>query len=240
MNYQFGFYGPGTHLDANPETIAKLLGALNDKGLIPTTISELLLTPSLKARAQLRFMSPDEEWLLAFESKRVLLRKQSLPKTDIGDAKAFCNEAIEIFARLLDTVPIKGNRLSYVVNGLFPECSDEEFIAMKSRVLGDIPFYVSNRPNRWDTKCVCRVERDFGNKSEILNVLTDINRVQGEFNDGDGGKIPFDRIEVEVDINTTQDNLIARFDNTDIDPFLNEAIQMSDKLVSEVGEFLNV
>lgn len=239
MHYQFGFYGSGTHLDAEPGTIADLLNAFRDKGLIPTTIPEIQLTPNLKSRPQLQFITPDEQWRLAFEAKRILLRKQSLPNQEVGDSRKFADEVNEIFEKLLRIAPIVGNRLSYVVKGLFPESSSERLKSIKPRVLRDIPFYETNPPNRWETKCVTRVTRSFGKRTELLNVLTDINRVQGEFNEEDGATRPFDRIQTEVDINTSQDDVIARFDYADIEPFLSSATQLSWSLVSEVGAILD-
>ncbi len=239
IHYQFGFYGPGTHLDASPERIAQILTSLKDEGYIPTTITEVQLSPSLKTRAQLHFITPDEEWRLAFESKRVLLKWQSLPKKEMCEVDKFCKTVCTVFAKLLEVVPIVGNRLAFVEKGLFPEYSDEELARIRLRVLGDLPFYKQNLPIRWDTRRVGRIQRSFGGKTESLNVLTDINRVQGEFNDGDGGTRPFDRIEVELDVNTVQDNMAARFSQSDIEPFLEEAVLLQGQLIEEIGGALD-
>ncbi|MDT8300876.1 MAG: hypothetical protein RQ760_05275 [Sedimentisphaerales bacterium] len=105
MHYQFGFYASNTHLEPEPDIIARLLEVFKDKGFIPTTIQEFQISPAPRMRLQLQFTTSNGEWNLAFEPDRLLLKKENVSGKGIGSPEDFANEAEEIFRCLLGVCP---------------------------------------------------------------------------------------------------------------------------------------
>ena len=237
-HYQFGLYAANTHLEPEADIIARLLEAFKDKSFIPTTITEWPLSPDLRPRLQLQFKTSNGEWNLAFEPNRLLLNKAVVTGTEIGSSRDFAGEAEEIFRRLLEVKPFVGTRLSYVTKGLLPEMLSGKLVEVNGRVFNLLPFYVECPPYQWTTRNVAKWNVTLGDKAEILNVITDINRVQVMLV-RDKENLFLDRIEIGFDINTHQDNTDPRFDADDVGLFLNEAIQKSQDIMVEIEEKLN-
>jgi len=236
--YQFGFFAPNTHLQPKPDIIGRLLEAFKDKGFIPTTAQELQIGPAIKTRLQLQFTSPNGEWNLAFEPHRALLKKENVAGTGIGSPEDFCNEANEIFNQLLKVNPFTGTRLSYATKGLLPELNPAKLDEVNKRLLNHISFYEEHPPYQWTTRNVAKFDVSLGEMTETLNVITDINRVQGTIA-RDTGPLSFDRIEIGFDINTYQENTIPRFTTNHVGLFLREAVKQSQNIMVEIKGKLN-
>lgn len=240
--YQFGFYAPDTHKEPDPEIIGRLLDAFKNKGFIPTTEQEFQIVTDPPARPttrlQLQFTSPGQEWNLAFEPHRLLLKKENVPETEMGSARDFCKETEEVFRLLLDAIPFSGTRLSFASNGLLAEMSPQELVDANKRILNSIPFYARNCAHQWTTRNVARVDVSLGEKTETLNVITDINRVQGTI-PRDGEPVPFDRIQIAFDINTYQEKNEQRFGVEDVGLFLKIALEKSERILEEIERKLN-
>jgi hypothetical protein len=237
-NYQFGFFAPGSHIQPDPDIIGKLLTALKDKGLIPTTAQELHIAPKTVMRLQLQFTSPLGEWTLAFLPDRVLLKKQNVTATEIGSPEDFCWQAEDIFVRLLGTVTLVGNRLSYITNGLLPEMSAGQLAQANKRLMNLPAFYIRYSPREWTTRNSARVDLRLGEKDETVNVITIVKRVRGRLSD-EAGPIPFDRIQVGFDINTVQEVTAQRFGPDSIKVFLAKALELSREITGQVEGMLH-
>ena len=177
--YQFGFYAPNTHLEPEPDIISRLLEAFKNKGFIPTTIQELQVSPAPTTRLQLQFTSPNGEWNVAFEPNRVLLKKVTATGTEIGSPEDFAKNADEIFRCLLGVQQFVGTRLSYATKGWLPDMPDGKLIDFNKRVFNVVPFYMKYPPYEWAARNVAKYDVGLGDKTEALNVITNINRIQG-------------------------------------------------------------
>jgi hypothetical protein len=237
-HYQFGFFAPNTQIEPRPEIIGRLLEAFKDKGFIPTTMQELQIGPAITTRLQLQFTSPNGEWNLAFEPHRALLKKENVVGTGIGSPEDFCREANEIFNRLLKVNPFTGTRLSYATQGLLPELNPAKLDEINNRILNLLPFYTANPPYQWTTRNVARCDVNLGEMTETLNVITDINRVQGTIV-RKTEPLSFDRIEIGFDINTYQENTALRFTADHVGLFLQEAVKTSQDIMGEIERALN-
>jgi hypothetical protein len=238
-HYKFAFFAPGAHIEPSPDIIARLLETFRDKNFIPTTITEHLIGPNPQTRLQLQMTTRQSELNLAFESNRVLFSRDNIPGTDIGTAADFVAEAVEVFARLLQVVPLIGTRFAYITKGLFPSMPSDALEQVNSRLLNLPPFYIEHPPCEWNTRNVARYEITLGDKVEIINVITHINRIQGLLR-ALAESQPFDRIEITFDINTYQNNKTPRFNAGDVGVFLNQAVTISQRILNEIGELLNV
>ena len=84
---------------------------------------------------------------------------------------------------------------------------------------------------------VSKTDVELGDKTETLNVITDINRIQGTLTQGTE-RSSFDKIEIGFDINTHQHSTDLRFGADDVELFLNVAIQKSQDIMAEIeGKF---
>jgi hypothetical protein len=238
-HYKFAFFAPGAHLEPSPDIIARLLDTFRDKNLFPTTISEHQILPTPQTRLQLQMTTRQSELNLAFEPNRVLFSKLNVPGIEIGTVADFVAETVEVFARLLQVVPLTGTRLAYITKGLLPSMSSDALEQVNSRLLNLPTFYMEHPPCEWNTRNVARYEITLGDKVEIINVITHINRIQGSFKRIEKPQ-PFDRIEIGFDINTYQENKTARFKSSDVDVFLNQAVTISQRILDEMGGLFNV
>ncbi len=242
--YQFGFYAPNTHIEPEPNIIGRLLEAFKSKGFIPSTAHELGIqigpnvNQAAKTRLQLQFISPSGEWNLAFELNRVLLKRMSLNGMGIGTPEDFRKEAKEVFGILLNVNQFIGSRLSYAMKGLLPEMAAAKLVEANSRVINPLPFYKKNPPHQWTTRNLVEVNVKLGSDTEILNVITDINRIQGQLTTKTE-PLPIDRIQIGLDISTHQGNTNLRFNDGHVDLFLQEAMKKSQEIMDEIKGKLN-
>lgn len=243
--YQLGFYAPDTHKEPEPEIIGRLMRAFKDKGFIPTTVQEFQLVAERSdaglrpgRRLQLQFTSPSQNWNLAFEEQRVLLKKVGVEDTKIGTVDDFSEEADEVFRLLLNEMQFRGTRLAFAMKGLLPEMPLETLAEAGKRLLNAVPFYVENLPCEWTANNVTRTNVSIGEKSETLNVIANVRRLQGTLQEGDNS-VPIDRVEVGFDINTHQDSKEQRFGANDVSPFLKAASEISGRIFREIQERIN-
>lgn len=234
--YEVSFFAPGTGVEATTEIMMKLLETFKDKGLLPTTIQEVVLGPTSKTRRQLCLTDNNSVWSLAFEPRRLLLTKRDVG-IDLGTPDNFIQEAVDIFARLFLVTPLNGTRLSFVTKGVLAEMANEALEKANTNLLKPPKFYLETPPHQWSIKNVTRCDYKLGEKDELLNIITDISRIQGEFDRDDPPK-PFDRIAIGFDINTYQKNVAPRFDIKDLENFLRKAVELSQQITNETEKII--
>lgn len=238
INYQTGFFAPGTHLEPSSETIGKLLEGFKGKELFPTTVTEIHFAPSQKSRLQLNLITKQNEWAVLFEPHRFLVKRINIVGIEMPSPSAFIAEAESIISTLIDIFPMKGTRLSYVIKGLLPEMTPELLNAFNKRILNLPQFYLDNPPNEWTTRNIARSEMDINGKLEKINVVTDISRKQGSLFEEDK-RVQSDRIELGFDINTFQGNVNQRFDENDLGSFLRMANDLAENIIDQLRGFID-
>lgn len=235
--YQFGFYAPGSRLEPEPKIIAELLKAFDGTNFVPTTISEMRLGPVAETRQQLHLVTKNSEWSIEFEPHRISFIKKHIADTEIGSPENFAKDIFDFCSRLSAVVSLTGNRLSYVTKGLLPEMNADNLVQVGSKLLTLPKFYVENLPTEWTTRNVTRYKMFVNGTPEIVNVITDINRIQGVRREKTAAK-EFDCIEIGFDINTFQKNMKQRFQFSDSQAFIQEATTISQRLLGEIEEVI--
>ena len=235
--YEASFFGRIEDIKPSPDTIAVLLEILRDKGLLPTTLHEIGLRGPI---ARLRMASPDNEWAIGFVSERIIFQKNmTKPKgANMGTLEEFGKEVAEFSKKILQRFPIKGTRLALVTGGMMAEMTEESLQKVYEGLFHPVRFYVDNRPTEWSSRSVAQRSLTVNGREERLNVLTDINRVRGEFSLADGVS-SFDRIEVGFDINTLQRNVETRFDAESVADFYPKALKLRTDLLLQVEDLVN-
>ncbi|MBD3267529.1 hypothetical protein GF373_12750 [bacterium] len=239
MHYQFGFFAPGSNVEPEPEIISELIDVFRERKFIPSTMQTVFWDVNgVKPKSELLLMTNNSEWNMAFEPHRVLLTKKKIPGKDIENAKHFREETIDIYKNLFKVLPLVGTRLSFVSKGLLPEMPIDKLQQVHSKLFYPPKFFSDNPPHSWTTRNLTRYKIEILDNTETINVITDINRIQGEFTDENVSK-PFDRIEIGFDINTYQLNKKQRFNLKEIELFLDKVIPISQQISLEIGEMIN-
>jgi len=233
--YQFGFFAPDSRLEPEPKIIAKLLKAFEGTDFMPTTISEMRLGPIAETRQQLHFVTMKADWSIEFEPHRISFNKKRISGTEIGTPLNFAKDVSDFCSRLSSVVSLTGNRLSYATKGFLPEMQTSDLVKIGTKLLTLPKFYLEHSPTEWTTRSVTRYETMINDNPELLNVITDINRIQGIRQEKTTAK-EFDCIEIGFDINTFQKNTKQRFQFNDAEVFMQEATALCQRLLDEIDE----
>jgi hypothetical protein len=232
--YQFSFFGNMADIQPSADTIPVFLEMFRDKGFLPSTFQEIRL-PNPTPEIRLKLSSPDQEWAIDLDTARLSFTKNSIkPKgINLGTVEGFIRDVIDFCSRLLRRFPKKASRLSLVTEGLMREMQEEELRLIYEKLFKPIPFYQANPSIGWQSRYVARVQENIQGNSELINVVTWINRTRGKLADL-AGLLPFDRIEIKFDINTFQGNTDTRFGIESVSPFLQSALELRARLIREL------
>jgi hypothetical protein len=116
--------------------------------------------------------------------------------------------------------------------------TEEALFSVYLKLLNPPKFYKENQPFEWNWRTVSRKPIDLDGLSENLNVITQVNRRQGEIKVGNEF-IPFDRGMFSFDINTAGKNNDHRFDLRHIVSFYRQVVELHDLLSKEVTGLIN-
>jgi len=116
-----------------------------------------------------------------------------------------------------DNAPLV-RRLAGVTEGLLPEMPGEQCTRIAGRMM-QFPTLFRRNPWEWDWREVTSKEATIGGRTELVNMILTVKRMSGSYTMGGGEPTPFDRIRLDLDANTTQDNMTPRFRQADINEF---------------------
>jgi hypothetical protein len=235
--HQSSIFLAAEDITPTPETISALLKLFNDKGFLPSTYQEIG-GASIGPQIRLRLNSPNNEWLIDFDTQRIDIQKRpiSLKGQNIGDVETFVHDVEDFFSRILSYFKKKGHRLSLATSGLLPEMSPDQLETIYTRLFNNsIAFYDHNRPFDWKFRLVSKVATDMNEIEEEINVITNINRIKGQTVDA----VKFDRIEIAFDINTTPENKDTRFEVQSLNKFYNRALFFQQQILDDLRGVIN-
>ncbi|MBN1570615.1 MAG: hypothetical protein JXA73_22420 [Acidobacteria bacterium] len=239
MKYQTSFFGNLADLKPSADTIPPLLQIFREQALLPSTYQQVQLGPSLDPQVRLRLSSTRNEWIIEFDIDRITIEKNSIKPlgANMGLLEDFARTSEDYLGRILSLFPRKGTRLSLVTDGLMDQMTEEGLQEVYSRILVPLGYYHNNPPHLWNSRCIARGAIDMAQGQESINVITQVNRVQGKFLMQGG--IGFDRIQVIFDINTFQDNMQPRFDIEAVRAYNTSALQLRETILTDLRERLN-
>ena len=204
---------------------------------MPTTIQEMRLGAIAETRMQLQLVTKNSEWRIEFEPHRICFTKMNVPNREIGTFKKFSQELNDYTTRLSSVISLNGTRLSYVTKGWLKEMKNEELEEIAKKFLIMPSFYQENIPVEWNYRTISRYETSIKNTPEIVNVITDINRIQSLLKEKTEEK-EVSRLEIGFDINTFQNNKKGRFQLNDAEEFMQNAETISHRLLTELEEMI--
>ncbi|MEO8905500.1 MAG: hypothetical protein ABI488_23535 [Polyangiaceae bacterium] len=132
---------------------------------------------------------------------------------------AFAERARSLFGatfRSLDGA--NASRIAMITEGMLADVTTAEKNAVAGRLL-TFPDVFAPAPWEWDWRCVASVDREFGGSAQATNTIASMKRAAGIFN---LTQQPFDRLRVDLDINTPATDLQPRFNATAIDDFVRQ------------------
>jgi hypothetical protein len=223
--FQVGFFC--SHgVEPRPETIAKLVTEFAEFNFLPTTVQAFQLgpQPAPTQALHLQLITQDRQWTIDFEPHRFLIQQNAVGGEVPGPPNAFGTRTVQILRHLYSLYPHAATRLSFVTKGLCRQMSEDELSYVHGSLFTLPEFFQGSNPIEWSTRQVIRRTESVNDKSELLNVVTDLSRVQGVFADRQNQTM-FDRIQIGLDINTFQGNQSQRFTPDDIGPFLDVAVR---------------
>lgn len=210
--------------------VAKALG-VEDLDVQPTQQLSLA-TGAVVARMSLS--SPDQTWRVVGHGESIDV--SYLPTLDEPHAVSlarFVETSKEILSVTAD-LSAPAHRLACTTEGLLRELSEAEMETISSRLIS-IPN-TFQAPWEWDWRCVNTVVRRFADLEEPTNTIATVKRASGVL----VSQEPFDRIRVDLDINTTPKNTEARFRGTDTTSFFDEWRVWYQQLSDSVSDLMGV
>ena len=241
--YQASLFCDMENLRPSVETIPPLLQAFLDRNLLPSTYYELALVPQgpPKNVPRLRFASSDNEWTVEFETVRINIEKNSIKPSgeNLGNVEDFARDALDLLQRITRIFPKNGTRLALVTTSVLSEVSAEKSRDFFSRLILPTTFHQENPVLTWALHLHAKLDREIAGHLEVINVLTQVNRAIGQILEGET-IIPFDGIQIQLDVNTIAENTQPRFDFETAHAFFMEALAIRRQALDSLRGQLNV
>lgn len=242
IRYLASIFVDAASIRSSSRNISEIESALADSNFLPFSFEELLRPPGQSSR--IGFRTSNGEWqLYLFHNRFNLTKHPTDPEgRNLGDFAAFCQESGEKLAAILAGFRKRAHRLAAVQEGLLPELSPTEIEAVGGRLFHLPSVFIQTPPFEWDWRVVSKINRPVGELTEETNTIVTIKRQQGnirqESDEENRPPIPFDRVRVDLDINTVQDNVIDRFEEAHIREFFNISPIWHAELSMEISSFI--
>lgn len=180
------------------------------------------------------FLIPQTGWVVAIRLARidVVVQPTTLDR-DLPDLATFCASARQYLTGVLAYLGRGCHRLALVQEGLLKEMGEPEKSRIARRLLKLPSRYSRSEPFEWDWRVVCRQQHEIGGQNEQTNEIAIVKRRSGKL-----GENNFDRIAVDLDINTSPVDERERFGESGIHEFIDQARGWHADLETELSCFL--
>ncbi|MFF2457639.1 hypothetical protein [Peribacillus simplex] len=236
--YQVNLFGEFVDIEPKPENIMELMPLLSKFSLMPTTMQELNPNYGLVPLNRLSLASDNNEFRVDIGLDKVTISKNAVNNSGIieADISSFVTDAEYILDEILTKYNKLGTRVSLISNGLFPETSVENLEETYGKFISPIDYYETNKPFEWNARSVSREKYNISQREETINIISEVARVQGHFNNQHS---EFDRINLKTDINTIGQSTEKRLNGTSVKEFLRLAIESRSKLITQVESMVS-
>lgn len=93
-------------------------------------------------------------------------------------------------------------------------------------------------PFEWNARSVRHTTCNLSGRDEKLNFITNIGRSTGTINEN-GNAVNFDRVFIDVDINTVHENDESRFNPETVNEFIQAAALLRESEMNELERVIN-
>ena len=225
MKYLCSAFVDAGSIEATPDVMKQLLDLLEDDSLEAITVSE---GPPAPGKNRILLKKKDDSWQLLLGSTRfdVTLLLKLEDKGRMQSFKVFCKNSGGTLGKCLAHFGRLAHRVSAVRDGFLREMPASEMNTIAKRLLKLPPDLGPNVPYEWNWRCVYEVEKRLSRKKEAINTIAVIKRASGRWRSPktDSGDLEeFDRISVQLDVNTFPTNIIPRFGQKGLREFCGKA-----------------
>lgn len=238
LKYQAALFGSWEEIVPNSEVLIYFIDKFSDKGLIPANFQEI---GPFGITSRLNLKSSDEVWNVTFGSTRIDIYQtnQNIGITEMGDLKTFIDETMKISEIILSKYPKKLNRMALVTRYLSKEMSTKEMDLIFNKLITTVDTYKDIQKSGWTNRVAARMDKKIQDKMELCNIISVVKKLSGKIKI-EGKDVLQERIDIQFDINTFQENNEYRFDSKDILSFLNEAYLCDNDLTESYLKLLEI
>ncbi len=234
--YQSSIFVDASDITPTPNNVSDLVNMFSKRGLIPNTFQEI--GPSGQSM-RVRLSSSNNEWNIILASNRINVEKTLTEGSgsNMGELGDFCKEAADILQQIIKHFKMKANRIALINNYILEEMSPSALTSVYSKLCRPPKFYDLNTPFEWNWRSAAKVEMKLLKVKEEFNIITTVKRVKGTLRlENEVQNI--DRISLLFDINTVPENKEYRFGIGSIKNFHTKAINLQNKLIADLQEFI--
>jgi hypothetical protein len=244
MDYAFRIrYLARAYVDAQNLAVDRQAGAalsarIADPAFVPQGIGEVGANGVAQQRIAL---FSDSGWQLALLSASfdVSLMPVELGPSTGADFAAFSRTAGRLLSICSQQFGRTPHRLALVQEGLLEEMPERELGEIEGRLLRTPAIYNDPLPFEWDWRCASRRNLRISNRDEASFLISTVKRAAGVLQPPIGDPIPFDRIRVDLDVNTTPQDTTGRFNPDAIADFFERvAIGQHNILTEQMNRFI--
>lgn len=184
----------------------------------------------------LQLSNSDEEIMISFMPHGSVFTKVFDSNSKTMSIYEFCIYVSKIWSIINEKYPTPSNRIGVTSKVFFKELSKEKLEDIYLKTFTPLKGLNLDQPKAWTKESISQITRQIGNLSEELNVIIELRRVQGSFNDNSAP--PFDRIEFGIHINTIEDNTDYRFNDNQISIIFNDIVELHTELTNLIIEHI--
>lgn len=236
IKYQAAIFTNATDIVPKPDTLTYFIQKFSDKELIPGTFQEIG-PGGVSERFNLK--DTNGVWSIEFNSNRIDIIKvnSNIGVTELSSIDDFVKEVKNISEIILNKFSRKAHRLALVNTYIIMDLDNKDYSRVFTKLFNPIPTYKNNDRSEWGSRMVSRIENTFGDKKELHNVITEINRLKGNLNIKSNTE-NVERIQAKLDINTYQGNSEPRFDFADMVSFFDQTAKWQNSLKEEINSII--
>lgn len=237
LNVQVSIFS-NYHIEASPANISYLMQKINDLGeyvFLPNIVTGQnidLVAGKVNTTSNLSFITSDKQGQILCMDDRIdcILNFNADKHGDLEKSIGFCES---IIVMLMTEFSITANRLAVNINNvsntfsakLIETCFGTNFVST-------LDYYKGKVLSEWSTRYNTHVEVEVGEKTETINVITELSEVNRvDLNE----KV----LLCHLDINTIPENNGYRFTKVDITDFVSETKKIIKHITSNFEEVDN-
>jgi hypothetical protein len=239
--YQFDFFLLNSVV-GTPEWVHKFTPVFEKLGMMPSLVSHpnsyLGLSEQRENLQQLTFVTAKRDVVVIFDEERYIIKMRFIPNKELSPIKDFIKNVTIIFDIINGIVESKASRLALVTTGICKQMQPDKLTKIHQTLFNFPKEFRENEVIECNDRQVYRTTKNINGKSELLNVILNLNRIQVTHH-FEHKPIHYDGIEIVFEVNTFQGNYSQRFAVDDVKPFLDESFHIENNLEESLQKIID-